>query len=69
MTNTTLLEERIRESGLKKTYLAEQLGLSYQGLYLKIIGKNEFTASEIQKLSDLLDIKSQRDIKAIFFSG
>ena len=68
MTNTKLLEAKITESGRTKKYLADQLGITYQGFYLKLIGKNEFIASEIQKLTKLLDIPD-KEIKPIFFAG
>lgn len=67
MTNTELLEAKIKASGLKKNYIAEQLGITYQGFYMKLIGKNEFIGSEIQKLTNLLNI-SDKEIKPIFFS-
>lgn len=66
MTNTKLLEAKIEASGLKKNYIADQLGITYQGFYLKLTGKNEFIASEIQKLTKLLDIPD-KEIKPIFF--
>lgn len=68
MTNTALLEAKIEASGLKKNYIADQLGITYQGFYLKLVGKNEFIASEIQKLTKLLDIPD-KEIKPIFFGG
>ena len=67
MTNTELLEAKIKASGLKKNYIAEQLGITYQGFYMKLIGKNEFIGSEIQKLTNLLNI-SDKEIKPIFFN-
>lgn len=67
MTDIELLNAKIDESGLKRNYIAEQLGITPQGFYLKTSGKNEFTASQIQKLCDLLRITAPKDIKAIFF--
>lgn len=67
MTDVELLNAKIDESGLKRNFIAEQLGITPQGFYLKTSGKNEFTASQIQKLCDLLRITTQREIKAIFF--
>ena len=68
MTDTALLNSRIEESGLKRAFIAEQLGITPQGFWLKTSGKNEFTASQIQKLCAILRITSQKDIKAIFFA-
>lgn len=67
MTDVALLDARIKDSGLKKNFIAERLGITPQGFYLKASGKNEFTGSEIQKLCDLLSITAQKEIKAIFF--
>lgn len=68
MTDTALLEKRIAESGLKKGYIAKAIGLSAYGLTLKIRNSNEFKASEIVKLCDLLNITDPEEKSAIFFS-
>lgn len=68
MTDVKLLNDKIDESGLKRNFIADQLGITPQGFYLKTSGKNEFTASQIQKLCDLLKITAQKEIKAIFFN-
>lgn len=68
MTDTALLEKRIAESGLKKGYIAKAIGLSAYGLTLKIRNANEFKASEILKLCDLLNITDPEEKSAIFFS-
>ena len=67
MTNTHLLEEYIRKSGLKNSYIAKKLGLSRYGFNLKCNNKAEFKASEIEMLCNLLNI-STRDRMAIFFA-
>lgn len=67
MLNTQLLNDIISKSGYKKNYIAQQLNLTAYGLALKIAGENEFKASEIYKISELLNLSSQeRDL--IFFS-
>lgn len=68
MTNTALLEERIKNSGYTKNYIAKTLGLTPYGLSLKISNKNEFKASEIEALSALLDIESWEERSYIFFA-
>ena len=65
MIDTERLKSKISESGLKKGYIAEQLGITYAGFNLKETGKSEFTASEIQKMRKLLSL-SDRDVKSIF---
>ncbi len=56
MTNTALLEQYIVKSGLKKSHIAKQLSISPYAFSLKLQGKNEFKASEIETLCKLLTI-------------
>lgn len=67
MTNTSLLEQYIEKSGYKRSFIAEQLGITAYCLTLKINNKSEFKASEITILCKLLKI-SARDREAIFFA-
>ncbi len=69
MTNTKLLNDKITKSGLKRNFIAEKLGLSYYGLKLKIDNENEFKASEISALCDLLNIKTVEEKESIFFTN
>lgn len=69
MTNTELLEERIDKSGYKKSYIAKAIGLkSTFGLSKKIRNENEFKASEIDALCELLGINSLEERQRIFFA-
>ena len=65
-TNTEELNRVIESSGLRISYLAEKCGLSRMGLYKKIKGISEFTASEISVIRELLKL-SAKDIQRIFF--
>ena len=47
MTNTEMLEKRISDSGKKKGFLAEKVGLSRAGFRNCMTNKAEFTASQI----------------------
>lgn len=67
MTDTLKLENLIRESGLKKGYLADMLGLSRFGFMKKVNNLSEFKASEIIKLCELLEIRSMQERESIFF--
>ena len=67
MTDTKLLEQVIKERGLKKGYIAERLGVSRSGLINLIKGRTEFKASQIQTLSDLLNL-TEAQKNAIFFA-
>lgn len=66
MTDTYELEKRIRMKGLTKSKVAEMLGLTLYGFDLKCKNHNEFKASEISRLSDLLELNSE-DFQKIFF--
>lgn len=68
MTNKQLLEQAIREKGLKKSFLAEKIGLTPAGFYNCLNNKAEFKASQINTLCDLLDIKDLATKEAIFFA-
>lgn len=63
MTDTFELEKIIREKGLTKSEVAAKLELSLNGFLLKLNNQNEFKASEIQKLCELLSLKDN----SIFF--
>lgn len=67
MTNISLLEQYIEKSGYKKSFIAEQLGLTAYGLSLKVNNKSEFKASEMTILCKLLKIDA-KDKEAIFFA-
>ena len=68
MTNTVLLNKTIKESGVKRYALAEQMGITYQGLLNKINNVSEFKASEIKKMSEILGIDLELR-ERIFFEG
>lgn len=70
MTNTELLEQKISESGYKKSYLAKAIGLKTTNvLTKKVNNESEFTASEINILCDLLKIESLDEKELIFFTN
>ena len=68
MTNTAKLERAIQDSGLMKSAIMSKMGIkSYTTLRAKIDGESEFTASEMDKLCEILHInRTQRE--AIFFA-
>lgn len=67
MKGLELLRKKIDQSGLKLTYVAERLGISYQGLKKKLDGDTEFKASEIAVLKDVLQL-SDAEVQDIFFA-
>ena len=68
MTNTELLLKAIQESGKKKGYLAEKVGLSRAGFRNCVINKAEWTATQIDVLCEELNITSLKQRYAIFFA-
>ncbi len=68
MTNTALFEEKVKQSGKKKTYLAKKCGLSCAGFRNCVINKAEFKSSHIDILCDELGVTNLREKEAIFFA-
>lgn len=68
MVNTVLLYKKIEESGKKKSYLADKLGISTQAFRLKCLNKNEFLSSQVDILCKELDITSLSEKEEIFFA-
>ena len=67
MVDTERLEKIIEESGLKKKFIAAEMGLSPWGLARKIRNCSEFLASEVNVLCRVLRI-SKKVKEEIFFS-
>ena len=57
--NTKLLQQKIKDSGLKMGFIAEKLGRSRQTLSDKIQGKTEFLPSEIRIICELLQLTDE----------
>lgn len=68
MTDTIRLNGIINERGLKLSFIAKHLGLSPYGFARKRNNLSDFTASEIDKLCELLHIDNVEDRFAIFFA-
>lgn len=69
MTDTKELNRLICESGLTKTYIARNLGITLYGFQKKRENRSQFTAEEIGILCKLLKIKSLRERDRIFFAN
>lgn len=63
--NIDKLKEAIKESGLKKAYLAQQLGLSAPTFRSKVNGLSAMTYDEVAKLKYLLKL-SDKEFHEIF---
>ena len=68
MTDVELLEEKVRQSGLKRTHIAKMLNISRACLYQKLKGLSEFSVSEVSTLCDLLGISDIQEKERIFFA-
>lgn len=69
MTNTKLLRETIKDSGLKLQAIADKLGISRFSLQLKIDNRFQFKSEEIQELCKILEITSLQEKEDIFFAN
>ena len=61
MTNKELLDKYINKSGLKISFIAEQLGITVQSFGQKRNNLSSFKAAEIYVLCDLLHITDDKD--------
>lgn len=68
MTNTKLLDEKIKQSGKKMKYLAEKCGLSMQGFRNCRNNKAEFKTGHIKILCYELGITKLTEKEAIFYA-
>ncbi len=68
MTNLELLEEKIAQSGKKKSYLAEKVGLTLAGFRNCCTNKSEFRTGQVHILCQELNIESLEEKQAIFFA-
>jgi hypothetical protein len=66
MNGSKLLKAKVDGSGYKIRFIAEQLGLTYQGFVNKINDIAKFRANEIALLCELLKI-DDNERNAIFF--
>ena len=69
MTDRKLLEEKIKQKGVKKGFLAEAIGVSRGTFSAQLRGRTEFKASQIKTLCELLDIEDGETMTSIFFAS
>ena len=68
MVNVELLNQKIKDSGLKREYIAEQCGITRTGFYNKANNRTEFTSGEVLKLCQILSITKLTEKESIFFA-
>lgn len=66
MINTELLLEKLNKSGFTMTFVAKELGITYQAFLDKVNNKREFTYGEIISLGQFLHLKG-KEVNKIFF--
>lgn len=57
--NSEMLKARIERDGIRKTKLAECMGITPQGLYNKLNGIHDFTISEAAVLKRMLHLTNK----------
>ena len=67
MADNARLQKLVRDSGVKKSFIAEKMGITYQGYVKKESGKSEFIASEIKVIKDILHL-TNKEVAEIFLS-
>jgi DNA-binding phage protein len=67
MTNVTLLRQKIDDSGLKMSFIAEQLNMTPQGLYKKLKDGSDWLFSQVMIIKKLLQL-SDEEVNIIFFN-
>lgn len=50
------LKSLLQKKDIKRSYLAKKIGVSYNTLTNKLNGKGEFSAIEISKIKDILNL-------------
>ena len=68
MTNTALLEKLIKESGLKKGYLAKKANMSLAWLRACIKNEGEFREGQMAAIANELGITEPTLFMAVFFA-
>lgn len=62
MMDKARLEYEMMKHNISKSDMCAMLGISRSAFYRKCNGESEFTQSEIQKIVDILDLKSPMGI-------
>lgn len=68
MTNVELLNEKINDSGKKKGFLAQKLGVSRATFKSLCVGKSQFKTEQVKILCDELNIVNPQEKESIFFA-
>lgn len=64
--NATRLKQAIDDRGVKLKFISEKLGISRYGLYKKMNGESEFTASELKTIQEILQLPNEEHYEIFF---
>lgn len=68
MMNSGLLVKKIETSGLKRSFIAKELGITRGSLYNKLNGISDFNLTEVVTLCRVLSITDSSEKERIFFA-
>lgn len=68
LVNTPYLEEKIKKSGKKKSFLAEKIGCSRSYFFRKLNNQVDFELNEVSVLCKELNISTLSEKEKIFFT-
>jgi hypothetical protein len=68
MVDTVLLEDAIRASGKRKSYLADKIGCTVQSFRMRCTNKYDFKSTDIDILCAELGITKLTEKERIFFA-
>ena len=68
MIDLTMLNEVIKESGKTQKHIAKVMGLTREGLRLKLIGRSDFKTEEVNSICRELGINNAAMRNRIFFA-
>lgn len=60
--NANKLRAKIKENGFNQNFVARKIGISSNSLSRKLLGKREFTLSEVMALCQVLQIEDPEEI-------
>lgn len=60
-----MFKEYLKERGINQQWLARELGITYQALYVKLKGKGNFSLKQALKIKDLLRL-TEDEFKQFF---
>ena len=59
------INKTIKKKGLKKSYIAEQIGITPTTFWKKLSGQAKFTRAELYMLSDILNGRYEQQLQEI----